>query len=49
VKSRNHHVSHDPLVRNFTNDRKKCKDRLKKLVAAEEENLSLQNLLDSAY
>jgi hypothetical protein len=48
VKSCNHHVAHDTLVRNCTNARKKCKELLKQLTKAEEENISLQNLLDSA-
>jgi hypothetical protein len=48
VKSRNHHVSNDTLIKNG-DVRKKCKEILKQLTEAKEENRSLQNLLDSAY
>lgn len=48
MKSPNHIVSHYTLVRNCTYARKKCKELLKQLAKVEEENISLQNLLESA-
>ena len=49
VKSRNCDVSHDTLVRNWTNARKKCKELLVKLTTTKEEKISLQNQFNSAY
>ena len=40
VKNHNHIVSYNTLVKNCIDVRKKCKDLLKQLPAAEEENIS---------